>query len=166
MKEIKSSKVSQSISIDLILYKSTDGTFYWKFTLEDEERENDKDLFVMKEDLGDTKDLVLILYNEAVMGSLMTSFATMSVIGVYIAVVLAVGRFLRVIFDRYSERVMFEELPNTSKLFEICEGIFIAQLEGDLRKEKRLYDLLIYIYRSPHLMIEITGTKQHYLPED
>lgn len=118
-----------------------------------DEGEGQDSLFVQKEEVGNDEDLVLLLYNEAVMGSLMTSFASMSVIGVYVAVVLAVGRFLRVLFDRYSQRVIYEELPNTEKLFEICEGIFIAQLEGDLKKEKRLYDLLIFIYRSPDLMI-------------
>ena len=32
-------------------------------------------------------------------------------------------------------------------------------------KEKRLYDLLIIIYRSPELLIKMTGTKQQYLKE-
>ena len=51
---------------------------------------------------------------------------SMSVIGIYVTIVYAAGRFLRIIFDRYSERVIYEELPETQKLFEICEGIFIA----------------------------------------
>ena len=29
--------------------------------------------------------------------------------------------------------------------------------------EKRLYDLLIMVYRSPELMIKMTGTKQEHL---
>jgi hypothetical protein len=32
-------------------------------------------------------------------------------------------------------------------------------------KEKRLYDLLIIVYRSPELMIKMTGAKQQYLKE-
>ena len=31
--------------------------------------------------------------------------------------------------------------------------------------EKRLYDLLITVYRSPELMIKMTGAKQQYLKE-
>ena len=68
-------------------------------------------------------------------------------------------------FDRYSERVIYEELPDTERLREICEGICIAQQEGDLRTEKYLYDLLIAIYRSPELMIKMTGMRNKYLPE-
>lgn len=105
------------------------------------------------------------MYNDAVMSNVFTSLVSMSVIGIYVTIVYAVGRFLRIIFDRYSERVIYEELPETQKLFEICEGIFIAQLEGDMRSEKRLYDLLITVYRSPELMIKMTGVKQKYLPE-
>ena len=84
---------------------------------------------------------------------------SMSVIGIYVTIVYAVGRFLRLMFDRYSQRAMYEELPETQKLFEICEGIFIAQLEGKLQEEKRLYDILIMVYRSPELMIKMTGYK-------
>jgi len=84
---------------------------------------------------------------------------------VYVTIVYAVGRFLRIIFDRYSERVIYEELPETQKLSEIIEGIFIAQLEGDMVNEKRLYDLLITVYRSPELMIKFTGVKQQHLKE-
>lgn len=58
--------------------------------------------------------------------------------------------------------MIYEEMPDTEQLFEICEGIFIAQLEGDLVKEKRLYDLLIRMYRSPETLIKITGAKLKY----
>lgn len=95
----------------------------------------------------------------------MSAVISLSVIGVYVTIVYAVGRFLRIIFDRYSERVIYEELPETQKLSEIIEGIFIAQLEGDMVNEKRLYDLLITVYRSPELMIKFTGVKQQHLKE-
>ena len=61
---------------------------------------------------------------------------------------------------------MYEELPNTKQLFEICEGIFIAQQEGDLVKEKQLYDLLILLYRSPEALIKITGTHLQHKQEE
>lgn len=76
------------------------------------------------------------------------------------------GSVLRIIFDRYSELVIYEELPDTEKLREIIEGITIAQSEGNLKTEKKLYDLLITIYRNPALMLKMTGLKNTYLPED
>ena len=101
----------------------------------------------------------MVIYNDMVMSAAFSAIMTMSVIGVYVTLVYAVGRFLRIIFDRYSQRVIYEELPETQKLSEIIEGIFIAQLEGDMVNEKRLYDLLIMVYRSPELMIKMTGVK-------
>jgi hypothetical protein len=55
----------------------------------------------------------------------------------------------------------------TEQLLEICEGIYIAQLEGDLVKEKRFYDLLIRMYRSPETLIKINRRvhKQQILEE-
>jgi len=67
-----------------------------------------------------------VVYNDTVISNFLAGAMTMSVIGVYVTIVYAVGRFLRIIFDRYSQRILYEELPNTEKLFEICEGIFIA----------------------------------------
>ena len=60
---------------------------------------------------------------------------------------------------------MYEELPSCKQLFEITEGIFIAQLEGDLVREKQLYDLLILMYRSPEALIKITGTRLNHKEE-
>ena len=35
-----------------------------------------------------------------------------------------------------------------------------------MEAEKRLYDLLIMVYRSPELMIRMTGSKQKYADDD
>ena len=57
-------------------------------------------------------------------------------VGLYTTMVLAIGGFLRMAFDKISQRIIYEEMPNPDKLFELCEGIYIAQLQGDLVKEK------------------------------
>ena len=51
---------------------------------------------------------------------------SIGVIGLYVGLIYALGITLRSIFDRYSERVIYEELPETEKLREIIEGIDIA----------------------------------------
>ena len=73
-------------------------------------------------------DYFLFIYDELVMNSIFTGAMSMSVIGLYVTIVYAVGRFIRLMFDRFSEKVIYEELPDTEKLREICEGIFIAQM--------------------------------------
>lgn len=49
-------------------------------------------------------------------------------------------------------------MPNTYDLKELCESIYIARSEGDLKKERDLYELLIRIYRSPEILLKLTGT--------
>ena len=110
--------------------------------------------------------MVVILYNEHVIGSFFGTALQLSVLGLYVTFVIAIGRLIRALCDRISQRVMYEELPNTSQLFELCEGVFIAQQEGDLVREKQLYDLMILMYRSPEALIKITGHKLEYSPDE
>lgn len=105
---------------------------YWTFSMPDLDptnlfREEDLNIIYEEDDPENVKqDLVIVVFNENVLSSFFAGAMSMSVIGIYVTIVYAVGNFLRIIFDRYSERVIYEELPNTEKLFEICEGIFIA----------------------------------------
>ena len=71
-------------------------------------------------------DMILVVYNEEVIGSFFGNAFQFSVVGLYATIVIAIGRFLRLIFDRISQRVIYEEMNDTEQLFEICEGIFIA----------------------------------------
>jgi hypothetical protein len=50
----------------------------------------------------------------------------MSVTGIYVSIVFVFGSFIRLVFERYSEKVIYEDLPDTEKLREIIEGIYIA----------------------------------------
>jgi hypothetical protein len=52
--------------------------------------------------------------------------ASMSVTGIYVSIVFVFGSFIRLVFERYSEKVIYEDLPDTEKLREIIEGIYIA----------------------------------------
>jgi len=99
------------------------------------------------------------LFNDFVFGSLFgASISNISVIGLYATFVFAIGKFIRLFFDRISQRVIYEEMPNTDDLMDLCESIYIARAEGDLYNEQRLYELLIRIYRSPEILIKLTGT--------
>lgn len=44
----------------------------------------------------------------------------MSIISIYATFVLTIGRFLRFAYDKISTRVMFEEMPETYELFDLC----------------------------------------------
>ena len=101
----------------------------------------------------------MVIYSDSVINSMFASALSMSVIALYITVIYTLGKVLRALFERFSEQVIYEELPNTEKLREIIEGIQIAQLKGNFKTEKNLYDLFILVYRSPELMLKMTGIK-------
>lgn len=90
------------------------------------QRDKDKKLMSNKK-VKDDQSLVIICYNEKVIGTFLGNFVQLSVIGLYATIVIAVGRFVRILFDRIGQRLIFEELPNTKNLYELCEGIYIAQ---------------------------------------
>jgi len=96
-----------------------------------------------------------VLLNDFVFGSLFgASISNISVIGLYATFVFAIGKFIRLFFANISQRVIYEEMPKP----DLCESIYIARAEGDLYNEQRLYELLIRIYRSPEILIKLTGT--------
>jgi hypothetical protein len=59
------------------------------------------------------QNLVILVYNEHVIGSLFGAAINISVLGLYATLVITFGRLIRVVFDRISQRVIYEELPHT-----------------------------------------------------
>ncbi|CAJ1426858.1 unnamed protein product [Effrenium voratum] len=86
------------------------------------------------------------------------SSSSWSVMGIYLGVVYTVGRLLRSAFQDSSKRVIYEEIPDTSLLEDLCNGIYIARIQRLLRTEYKLYYQLLSLLRSPELLLNVTGT--------
>jgi hypothetical protein len=91
-------------------------------------------------------------------GGSSTALSSMSVVGLYLGVVLTIGRFLRLSLQGSSKRIDKEELPSTETLMQVCQGIQIARLFKDTNAENRLYYDLVRLFRDPQLLISATGT--------
>jgi hypothetical protein len=154
--------------IELELIRENDRDTYWKINQLDN-RESLKDCkycFKIAPFYSKNDELTFILMNDDVVSSFFgfgsDGTMSLSIIGLYATLVLAVGRFVRIFFDKISQRVIYEEMPEPNDLFELCEGVFIYRNHRNLSKENNLYDLLIRIYRSPETLIKITGVKTKY----
>ncbi|KAL4498483.1 hypothetical protein ABPG72_019601 [Tetrahymena utriculariae] len=102
--------------------------------------------------------IAFITLSEKTFSSILRSMSdNLSVVGIYLTVVLTVGRFLRLYFNNVSMRCIWEEMPDTNDLFDLCQSIYIARLEQNLMKEERNYELLIRILRSPEILMRLTG---------
>lgn len=81
------------------------------------------------------------------------------IMGLYMSVVLVIGKFVREFFSGISHTIMFEELPHVDRILKLCTDIFLVRETGELDLEEDLYAKLIFLYRSPETMIKWTREK-------
>jgi hypothetical protein len=82
---------------------------------------------------------------------------SIGIVTVYITIVYAIGRFLRLVFDKESLRVIYLEIPRPDDLVDLATGAAIARHYKDLPMEFKLYNCLIKIMRSPETLIALGG---------
>ena len=100
---------------------------------------------------------ILCLAERTIGAAAPTGGYSFSVIGLYLGVVLTVGRFLRLSLQGSSKRIDVEELPSTETLMQLCQGIEVARLFKDTQTEKQLYYDLVKVFRDPQLLMAATG---------
>lgn len=49
--------------------------------------------------------------------------------GLYVSVVLVIGKFVRGFFSEISHSIMFEELPCVDRILKLCTDIFLVSLQ-------------------------------------
>jgi len=104
--------------------------------------------------------LQVVTMSAQVPSGIASTLVSAGVIGLYVGVVLSIGRFLRMIVTDLTMRIMVENLPNCDELIQLCKDLFIARQYGDLMVEEELYWELIQIFRSPESLIDKTKQKQ------
>ncbi|KAM9440006.1 piezo-type mechanosensitive ion channel component 2 [Clarias gariepinus] len=113
---------------------------------------------------GKTKDQVkagldLYILSDQVSPPSLGFLAGYGIMGLYMSVVLVIGKFVREFFSGISHTIMFEELPNVDRILKLCTDIFLVRETGELDLEEDLYSKLIFLYRSPETMIKWTREK-------
>lgn len=79
-----------------------------------------------------------------------------SVVTFYISVVGLAGRLLRWFLAGPVNFIM-TEMPNPEPLINMCNGVYLSRMTGDLLREEELYYELVDIIRSPEMLKSITG---------
>ena len=80
-----------------------------------------------------------------------------SVLTFYVSVVYVVGRLMRLLLAGSAINLILTDIPHPEPLQDLCQGVYIARMGGDLKKEERLYFELIDILRSPEVLKIVTG---------
>ncbi|KAG9352492.1 hypothetical protein JZ751_020906 [Albula glossodonta] len=103
--------------------------------------------------------LPMVIFCDKVSPPSLGFLAGYGIMGLYVSVVLVVGKFVRGFFSEISHSIMFEELPCADRILKLCTDIFMVRETGELELEEELYSKLIFLYRSPETMIKWTREK-------
>ncbi|CDQ89753.1 unnamed protein product [Oncorhynchus mykiss] len=98
----------------------------------------------------------IVVFNDKVSPSSLGALAGQGIVGLYMSVVLVVGKFVREFFNGISRSIMFEELPCVDRVLKLCTDIFVVRETGEMELEETLFEKLIFLYRSPETMIKMT----------
>ena len=78
------------------------------------------------------------------------------IIGLYISVVLVIGRFIRAWISELPSRLIFDEIVNPDPLLKLFSDIFLVRESKVLKLEEILVGKLFFIFRSPERLVKLT----------
>ncbi|XP_006888832.1 PREDICTED: piezo-type mechanosensitive ion channel component 1 [Elephantulus edwardii] len=100
--------------------------------------------------------LPMVIFSDKVSPPSLGFLAGYGIMGLYVSIVLVIGKFVRGFFSEISHSIMFEELPCVDRILKLCQDIFLVRETRELALEEELYAKLIFLYRSPETMIKWT----------
>ncbi|XP_066099072.1 piezo-type mechanosensitive ion channel component 1 isoform X3 [Saccopteryx bilineata] len=109
---------------------------------------------------ADCNLLPMVIFNDKVSPPSLGFLAGYGIMGLYVSIVLVIGKFVRGFFSEISHSIMFEELPCVDRILKLCQDIFLVRETRELELEEELYAKLIFLYRSPETMIKWTREKE------
>ncbi|XP_031142000.1 piezo-type mechanosensitive ion channel component 2 [Sander lucioperca] len=102
----------------------------------------------------------IVVFSDKVSPSSLGFLAGHGIVGLYMSVVLVIGKFVREFFNGISRSIMFEDLPCVDRVLKLCTDIFVVRETGEMELEETLFEKLIFLYRSPETMIKMTREKK------
>uniref|UniRef100_A0A672G234 Uncharacterized protein n=1 Tax=Salarias fasciatus TaxID=181472 RepID=A0A672G234_SALFA len=106
------------------------------------------------------RSIEIVIFSDKVSPSSLGFLAGHGIVGLYMSVVLVIGKFVREFFNGISRSIMFEELPCVDRVLKLCTDIFVVRETGEMELEETLFEKLIFLYRSPETMIKMTREKK------
>ncbi|XP_078110731.1 piezo-type mechanosensitive ion channel component 2 [Sander vitreus] len=105
-------------------------------------------------------NIEIVVFSDKVSPSSLGFLAGHGIVGLYMSVVLVIGKFVREFFNGISRSIMFEDLPCVDRVLKLCTDIFVVRETGEMELEETLFEKLIFLYRSPETMIKMTREKK------
>nr|XP_026690889.1 piezo-type mechanosensitive ion channel component 1-like isoform X4 [Ciona intestinalis] len=99
------------------------------------------------------------IFSDKVSPASLQFIVSYGLIGLYVSVVLVVGRLVRAGLVGATSTIMFLELPYVDRILQLCNDIYLVQEEKEFELEEDLYAKLIFLYRSPTTLIKWSRPK-------
>ena len=78
------------------------------------------------------------------------------IIGLYVSVVLVIGRLIRGYISSLPSQLLIDEIVNPNPLLKLCKDIFTVREGKDFKLEEILVGKLFAIFRSPERLVQLT----------
>lgn len=96
-------------------------------------------------------NLAVVAFNDRIFTGLLALLSAFGIIGLYTTFVVFVARLIR---NEPAGKVIYTELPNVDRFYGLIMDIYMTRECGEFELEEKLFAKLLYLYRSPELLIE------------
>ncbi|KFM82293.1 Piezo-type mechanosensitive ion channel component 2, partial [Stegodyphus mimosarum] len=100
--------------------------------------------------------LRLIAFSDKAFPSELSIISGYGIVGLYTTFVLVVSRLVRGFVAGTSFTIMFDDMPYVDRVLQLCLDIYLVRESGEFTLEEDLFAKLIFLYRSPEMLIKWT----------
>ncbi|XP_054723460.1 LOW QUALITY PROTEIN: piezo-type mechanosensitive ion channel component 2-like [Uloborus diversus] len=100
--------------------------------------------------------LRIIAFSDKAFPSELSIISGYGIVGLYTTFVLVVSRLVRGFVAGTSFTIMFDDMPYVDRVLQLCLDIYLVRESGEFTLEEDLFAKLIFLYRSPEMLIKWT----------
>lgn len=108
--------------------------------------------------------ITVLVVSDRIAGGAAAALFSGGLLAFYAAVVLTIGKFMKIFLKERTQAIIYEEMPNTEDFLHLCESVYIARSQNNLALEKQLWTRVITLWRSPESLLRLTGTNYDKAP--
>lgn len=100
--------------------------------------------------------MVMYMFSDRLFPTTLSFLTANGIIGMYTSFIIIISRFIRGFMSDSSKSIMFDDLPYVDRILQLCLDIYLVREALEFALEEDLFARLIFLYRSPELMIKWT----------
>ena len=97
------------------------------------------------------ESLVVVAFNDRIFTGILALLSAPGIIGLYTTFVVFFARLIR---TEPAGKVIYTEIPNVDRVYGLVMDIYMMRECGEFELEEKLFAKLLYLYRSPEMLIE------------